>query len=372
MVQYRAGRTPPRCPHASSRPAVGGRLLARGTLLRYRHELRPPLLTGLFTFHLAETDVPYTVAFLGLPKCYDAGIRGALEARRLSRAGGLGLNCGRRWACGRHLSRCRRCWTAGESAVLDGQLGDLRSGRGRALVVRGEAGVGKSALLDYLAGAAADMRVARAAGAESEMELALAGLHPLCAPLRDWLERLPVPQRGGLKTAFGLPHRSRAGPIPGRAGGADVAVRGDGRPATAVRGRCRAVAGPGISAGAGVRGAAAAGRAGGTGLPSRGADALHLLWSACLGRVGPGVTGRVHLPARRFPQPTSTGLATRRGQVPQRPAARPGADGCASAPGGSLGILTEAILASERDSGAIGRQNAITASNSASHPWRIR
>jgi hypothetical protein len=186
-----------------------------------------------------------------------------------------------------------------------------------------EAGVGKSALLDYLAGAAADMRVARAAGAESEMELALAGLHPLCAPLPDWLERLPAPQRGGLKTAFGPPHRSRAGPIPGRAGGADVAVRGDGRPATAVHGRCRAVAGPGISAGAGVRGAAAAGRAGGTGLPSRGADALHLLWSACLGRVGPGVTGRVHLPARRFPQPTSTGPATRRGQVPQRPAARP-------------------------------------------------
>lgn len=56
------------------------------------------------------------------------------------------------------------------------------------------------------------MRVARAAGAESEMELALAGLHLLCAPLPDWLERLPAPQRGGLKTAFGL----RAGAAPNR------------------------------------------------------------------------------------------------------------------------------------------------------------
>ena len=52
-----------------------------------------------------------------------------------------------------------------ERVALDGLLGDLRSGRGRALVVRGEAGVGKSALLEYVAGAAADMRVARAVGA---------------------------------------------------------------------------------------------------------------------------------------------------------------------------------------------------------------
>ena len=70
-----------------------------------------------------------------------------------------------------------------ERAALDGLLGDLRSGRGSALVVRGEAGVGKSALLEYVAGAAADMRVARAVGVESEMELAFAGLHLLCAPL---------------------------------------------------------------------------------------------------------------------------------------------------------------------------------------------
>jgi DNA-binding CsgD family transcriptional regulator len=99
-----------------------------------------------------------------------------------------------------------------ERRALDGLLEDLRSGRGRALVVRGEAGVGKSALLEYAAGAAADMRVARAVGVESEMELAFAGLHQLCAPLLDRLERLPAPQRDALGSAFGL----RGGGAPDR------------------------------------------------------------------------------------------------------------------------------------------------------------
>ena len=91
-----------------------------------------------------------------------------------------------------------------ERAALDDLLGALRAGRGRALVVRGEAGVGKSALLEYVVGAAADMRVARAVGVESEMELAFAGLHLLCAPLLGRLESLPAPQRDALGTAFGL------------------------------------------------------------------------------------------------------------------------------------------------------------------------
>src|SRR5689334_11305313 len=99
-----------------------------------------------------------------------------------------------------------------ERQVLDGLVGDLRSGRGRALVVRGEAGVGKSALLEYVAGAAADLRVARAVGVESEMELAFASLHLLCAPLLGRLERLPAPQRNALGVAFGL----RDGPAPDR------------------------------------------------------------------------------------------------------------------------------------------------------------
>ena len=99
-----------------------------------------------------------------------------------------------------------------ERAALDGLLEDLRSGRGRALVVRGEAGVGKSALLEYVVGAAAGMRVARAAGVESEMELAFASVHLLCAPLLDRLEHLPGPQRDALGIAFGL----RAGAAPDR------------------------------------------------------------------------------------------------------------------------------------------------------------
>jgi DNA-binding CsgD family transcriptional regulator len=99
-----------------------------------------------------------------------------------------------------------------ERQALDGLVQDLRSGRGWALVVRGEAGVGKSALLEYAAGAAADVRVARAVGVESEMELAFAGVHQLCAPLLDRLERLPGPQRDALGTAFGL----RGGGAPDR------------------------------------------------------------------------------------------------------------------------------------------------------------
>src|SRR5262245_16569092 len=91
-----------------------------------------------------------------------------------------------------------------EREVLDGLVRDLRSGRGRALVVCGEAGVGKSARLEYAAGAAPGLRVARAAGVESEMELAFAGLHQLCAPLLDHLERLPAPQRDAVGIAFGL------------------------------------------------------------------------------------------------------------------------------------------------------------------------
>ena len=116
-------------------------------------------------------------------------------------------------ACVCHLSRCRRCWTASASGRRSMACwGICALGRGGALVVRGEAGVGKSALLEYVAGAAADMRVARAAGVESEMELAFAGLHLLCAPLLDRLEDLPGPQRDALGVAFGL----RAGGAPDR------------------------------------------------------------------------------------------------------------------------------------------------------------
>jgi DNA-binding CsgD family transcriptional regulator len=78
------------------------------------------------------------------------------------------------------------------------------------LVLRGEPGVGKSALLDFLVGRASGCRLARAAGMQSEMELAFAGLHQLCGPMLDCLERLPGPQRDALSAAFAM----RAGEAP--------------------------------------------------------------------------------------------------------------------------------------------------------------
>jgi DNA-binding CsgD family transcriptional regulator len=91
-----------------------------------------------------------------------------------------------------------------ECAALDQLVASVRTGLSRALVLRGEAGVGKSALLDYLVQHASRCGIARAAGVESEMELAYAGLQQLCAPFLDGLDRLPGPQRGALGTAFGL------------------------------------------------------------------------------------------------------------------------------------------------------------------------
>jgi hypothetical protein len=80
----------------------------------------------------------------------------------------------------------------------------VREGRSAALVVRGEAGIGKTTLLKYAKRSASDCRIVKAAGIESEMELAFGGLHQLCAPFLDHLGELPVPQRLALETAFGL------------------------------------------------------------------------------------------------------------------------------------------------------------------------
>ncbi|MEU0535591.1 ATP-binding protein [Amycolatopsis tolypomycina] len=91
-----------------------------------------------------------------------------------------------------------------ECAALDRLLADARSERGQVLVLRGEAGIGKSALLEYVNAQARGFRVARAAGVESEQVMAYAGLHQLCAPFLDRLDRLPEPQRDALGTAFGL------------------------------------------------------------------------------------------------------------------------------------------------------------------------
>jgi len=91
-----------------------------------------------------------------------------------------------------------------ECESLDRLLEDVRGGQSRILLLRGDAGVGKTALLDYLAARASGCRMARSAGVESEMELAYAGLHQLCAPMLRHLAHLPGPQRDALGTAFGL------------------------------------------------------------------------------------------------------------------------------------------------------------------------
>jgi DNA-binding CsgD family transcriptional regulator len=114
---------------------------------------------------------------------------------------------------GLHPPTARLVNRAHERDLLEQLVADLLAGRSRALVLRGEAGVGKTALLESLAERAAPgCRVARAAGVESEMELAFAGLHALCAPMLGGLDHLPDPQRQALGTAFGL----SAGPPPDR------------------------------------------------------------------------------------------------------------------------------------------------------------
>jgi DNA-binding CsgD family transcriptional regulator len=91
-----------------------------------------------------------------------------------------------------------------ECVVLDQLLADARSGRSQVLVLRGEAGIGKSALVEHLVSTATGCRVARAAGVESQMELAFAGLHQLCAPMMEHADRLPGRQRDALAVAFGV------------------------------------------------------------------------------------------------------------------------------------------------------------------------
>src|SRR5215213_5165039 len=93
---------------------------------------------------------------------------------------------------------------APERDVLDRTLARVHAGESCALVIRGEAGVGKTALLHYCARQAAGFRVARVAGVESEMELPFAGLHQLCGPMLQKMGALPAPQQHALQVAFGL------------------------------------------------------------------------------------------------------------------------------------------------------------------------
>jgi hypothetical protein len=100
----------------------------------------------------------------------------------------------------------------GERAAVDRVLDQARAGSSAVLVVRGEPGIGKTALLGYAAGRALGFRVVRAWGVESEMELAFAGLHQLCVPMLGRLDQLPGPQHDALAVAFGM----REGQAPDR------------------------------------------------------------------------------------------------------------------------------------------------------------
>ncbi|MFG1912200.1 ATP-binding protein [Kribbella sp. NPDC048928] len=99
-----------------------------------------------------------------------------------------------------------------ETEVLNGLLGAAKAGQSQVLLLTGEAGVGKSSLLDALVAEDGGCRIARTVGIESEMELAYSGLHQLCQPFLDGLDRLPKPQHDALGTAFGLV----SGPTPDR------------------------------------------------------------------------------------------------------------------------------------------------------------
>lgn len=91
-----------------------------------------------------------------------------------------------------------------EREILDQLLEAVRAGRSGALLVRGPPGIGKTALLEYATDSASDLQVVRALGVESEMELAFAGLHQLCAPMLNRRLHLPDPQREALETVFGM------------------------------------------------------------------------------------------------------------------------------------------------------------------------
>lgn len=99
-----------------------------------------------------------------------------------------------------------------ECETLRGLVSDARSGSSRVLVLRGEAGVGKTALLEFVSEHASDFRRVHVAGVQAEMELAFAGLQQLCGPLFDHLDELPEPQREALAVAFGR----GVGPTPDR------------------------------------------------------------------------------------------------------------------------------------------------------------
>jgi DNA-binding CsgD family transcriptional regulator len=104
----------------------------------------------------------------------------------------------------RNHDGCRLHGRRAECEMLDRLVADVRAGHSRVLVLRGEPGTGKTALLDYLAQHPAGCRITRVTGVEPEMEMTFAGLHQLCAPFLSRLEHLPDPQRDALRTVFNM------------------------------------------------------------------------------------------------------------------------------------------------------------------------
>ena len=158
-----------------------------------------------------------------------------------------------------------------ERELVDRLLDNVRGGQSAVLVIRGEAGVGKTALLRYCARQASGFQIEQIAGVESEMELPFAGLHRLCSPM---LDRLGALTRAAAARAEGRPrHRVRRGSsLPGRAGRAQPPGRGHRGAAAALLGRRRAVARCRLEPGTRVRRAPAAGGVGGDRVRSAGAD----------------------------------------------------------------------------------------------------
>src|SRR5580693_8112105 len=150
-------------------------------------------------------DISRTVS-----RAYDAGLDDGLY-RTTTKDGSAVVPTGSAepLPLGRHAPLRGR---ASELTALARLVEAVLAGQSRVLVIRGEPGAGKTALLDYLGGQAPGCRVVRALGVQSEMELAFAGLHQLCLPMLTRLDGLPEPQREALRTAFGL----SAGPAPDR------------------------------------------------------------------------------------------------------------------------------------------------------------
>ena len=99
-----------------------------------------------------------------------------------------------------------------EREVLDRLLANVRGGQSAVLIIRGEAGIGKTALLRYAARQATGFRLAQVTGVQAEMELPFAGIHQLCAPGLDRLDALPQPQQDAVRVALGL----ASGQVPDR------------------------------------------------------------------------------------------------------------------------------------------------------------